>query len=377
VGNGEASTIDFSVVIAASAPVEDNVGLVHAVTVIQPTQTWTVIRGQDDFYAIAENLSSQFPDLPPFPDIAKQPFGDNINNNNDHLLPIVTARTHLQHWLESILMYPGARDSQVIRNFLTYAPNMIPPQYETVSWTIFTADGQVASPPASDQQQQQQQDCNPQTGVDNSSSNNSGYDDSNLDDMAMDDMFETGDGDYDDSEPAQHDDDSDDEDEYRASIRYKACDDSITEEDEMDLAHVIAGEVEMIDDVGSLAQSLGASHLGRSIMLQEENMGGRQQQQQHPHYSNQQQQHLHQQVLPPTTTGVQLGSRMSGSSTGSGGGGIGSAMKEATMSTQGGLGGTCFKPPKPESAPRLDAFKMIKVIGKGSFGKFIIYIFCT
>lgn len=106
-------------------------------------------------------------------------------------------------------------------------------------------------------------------------------------------------------------------------------------------------------------------------------MGGRQQQQQHPHYSNQQQQHLHQQVLPPTTTGVQLGSRMSGSSTGSGGGGIGSAMKEATMSTQGGLGGTCFKPPKPESAPRLDAFKMIKVIGKGSFGKFIIYIFCT
>jgi hypothetical protein len=367
VGNGEASTIDFSVVIAASAPVEDNVGLVHAVTVIQPTLTWTVIRGQDDFYMIAESLSSQFPDLPPFPDIAKQPF-DNINiNNNDHILPIVTARTHLQHWLESILMYPGARDSQVIRNFLTCAPNMIPPQYETVSWTIFTADGQVASPPASDQQQQQQQECNPQTGVDNSNSNNSDYDDGNVYDMNMEDMFEPGDADYDDSEPAQHD---DDEDEYRASIRYQACDDSITEEDEMDLAHVIAGEVEMIDDVGSLAQSLGASHLGRSIMLQEENMGGRQQDQQQQHH-NQHHQHQHQQVLPQTT-GVQLGSRTSGSSTGSGG--IGSAMKEAT--SQGGLGGTCFKPPKPESAPRLDAFKMIKVIGKGSFGKFI-YSFCT
>jgi hypothetical protein len=25
--------------------------------------------------------------------------------------------------------------------------------------------------------------------------------------------------------------------------------------------------------------------------------------------------------------------------------------------------------PKPQSAPRLDSFKMIKVIGKGSFGK--------
>merc|ERR1740117_2122988 len=41
-------------------------------------------------------------------------------------------------------------------------------------------------------------------------------------------------------------------------------------------------------------------------------------------------------------------------------------MKEAT---QGGLGGVCFKPPKPECAPCLEAFKMIKVIGKGSFGK--------
>jgi len=42
-------------------------------------------------------------------------------------------------------------------------------------------------------------------------------------------------------------------------------------------------------------------------------------------------------------------------------------MKEAT---QGGLGGVCFKPPKPECAPCLEAFKMIKVIGKGSFGEF-------
>ena len=366
-GNGDASTIDFSVVIAASAPVEDNVGLVHAVTVIQPTQTWTVIRGQDDFITIAESLSSQFPNLPSFPVIAKQPF-DNINiNNNDHILPIVTARTHLQHWLESILMYPGARDSQEIRHFLTFAPNQIPPQYETVSWTIFTADGQVASPPAPDQPQQPEQD---RTGVDNNSDYDDGNVDYDIDDMNMGDMFPGG-GDYDDSEPAEHDDEYDNEDEYRASIRYQECDDPITEEDEMDLAHVIAGEVEMIDDVGSLAQSLGASHLGRSIMLQEENMGGRQHQQQQLYNHQHQHQHQHQQVLPQTT-GVQLGSRTSGSSTGSGG--IGSAMKEAT--SQGGLDGTCFKPPKPESAPRLDAFKMVKVIGKGSFGKFI-YSFCT
>ena len=74
---------------------------------------------------------------------------------------------------------------------------------------------------------------------------------------------------------AKNDDDvdSDIDEEYRASERYKACDEDITAEDEMDLAQVYAGDVEMVDDVGSLAQSLGASHLGRSLMLQDEHMG--------------------------------------------------------------------------------------------------------
>lgn len=312
--SGEAST-DFSVVIAASAPVEGTAGLVHAVTVIQPAQTWTVIRGQDDFIAVADNLFSQIADLPGFPDAAKSGVAGDLNS-------IVNARTHLQHWLETILMYPGARDSPAISNFLTYAPNMIPPQYENVSWTIFTADGQVANPQAPPAE-------------------SGGYDDGNLDDMVMDEMFETGDGD----DVGQHDDDdSDGEEEYRASIRYKACDDPITEEDEMELANVIAGEVEMIDDVGSLAQSLGASHLGRSIMLQEESIG--------PGYFQHHQQ---------PQGGLQLGGALSGA----GSGGIGSVMKHATSQQI----GSSFHQVKPESPPRLDAFKMIKVIGKGSFGK--------
>ena len=335
---GDAS-IDFSVVIAASAPVED-AGLVHAVTVIQPAQTWTVIRGQDDFLRIAENLSSQIADLPAFPEVANQ---FHASTAADDLLPIVTARTHLQHWLETILMYPGARDSPCIRDFLTYAPNMIPPQYENVSWTIFTADGQVASPAPAPQ-------GNPQTGTGSSSTDSCGYDEGNLDDMVMDEMFETGDGD--DVGPVHHDDsDDENEDEYRASLRYQECKDTITEEDEMDLAHVIAGEVEMIDDVGSLAQSLGASHLGRSIMLQEETFGSNA----NRHAQQQQQQ----QVFPQA--GLQLGNSMSGASSG----GIGSAMKHATQQI-----GTSFNQVKPESAPRLDAFKMIKVIGKGSFGEY-------
>jgi len=315
------------VVIAASAPVDDS-GLVHAVTVIQPAQTWTVIRGQDDFLAVAENLSSQIMNLPAFPQAAKQ---FQATNAADDLLPIVTARTHLQHWLETILMYPGARDSDAIRNFLTYAPNMIPPQYENVSWTIFTADGQVATPvPAVEGHQPD-------------------YEDGNLDDMVMDEMFETGD----DVGPIQHDDyDSDDDEEYRASIRYKACEDEITAEDEMDLANVIAGEVEMVDDVGSLAQSLGASHLGRSHMLQEETIGINVRGEE----KHEQQQ---QQAIPQA--GLQLGNPLFGASSG----GIGSAMKHAPSQQI----GSSFNQVKPDSPPRLDAFKLIKVIGKGSFGK--------
>eukprot|EP00535_Pseudo-nitzschia_heimii_P011815 CAMPEP_0197198956 /NCGR_PEP_ID=MMETSP1423-20130617/33638_1 /TAXON_ID=476441 /ORGANISM="Pseudo-nitzschia heimii, Strain UNC1101" /LENGTH=663 /DNA_ID=CAMNT_0042652803 /DNA_START=80 /DNA_END=2071 /DNA_ORIENTATION=- len=326
---------DFSVVIAASAPVED-AGLVHAVTVIQPAQTWTVIRGQDDFLAVAQNLSSQIANLPAFPEAAKH-FHDS-NAACDDLLPIVTARTHLQHWLDTILMYPGARSSPAIRNFLTYAPNMIPPQYENVSWTIFTADGQVASPVQATQ-------GNPHSNNQTLTSTESGdYDDENLDDMVMDEMFETGD----DVGLIQHDDDDSDEyDEYRASVRYKACEDEITAEDEMDLAHVIAGEVEMVDDVGVLAQSLGASHLGRSHMLQEETIG------------NTTKIQAQQQRIPQA--GLQLGNPLSGASSG----GIGSAMRDATSQQIGGS----FNQVKPESPPRLDAFKMIKVIGKGSFGK--------
>ena len=310
--------MDFSVVIAASAPVDQG-GLVHAVTVVQPIQTWSVIRGQGDFTAVAESLSSCIPGLPPCPN--EVVIEGDINS-------IVNARNGLQQWLSTVLLYPEARNSAAMQNFLTYAINMIPPQYENVPWTIFTASGQVAAPAPAPQQ-------DPATP-------SSPVDDSNLDDMMMDEMF---DGDDDPVGPIQ--DESDDEEEYRASIRYAAIDEPVTEEDEMDIANALAGEFEMIDDVGSLAQSLGASHLGRSLLLQEENMTPYQQQIEH-------QQQLQQQ------TGVQLGAAISGAS----GGGIGSAMAHAPQITG-------FKKPVPESPPRLDAFKMIKVIGKGSFGTYL------
>lgn len=322
-----AAAVDFTVVIAASAPVEGG-GLVHAVTVVQPMQTWSVIRGQGDFAAVAENLSQTIPGLPPCPyEVA----------TTEDIQSIVHVRNGLQQWLSTVLLYPEARNSPTMQNFLTYALNMIPPQYEGVEWTIFTANGQVASPAPAPQEQQ------PEPVVDDSTSN--------LDDMMMDEMFDGGD---DVVGPLQ--DESDDEEEYRASERYAPLDEPITEEDEMDIANAIAGEFEMIDDVGSLAQSLGASHLGRSLLLQEEMMST-------PHDAQFHQQHeQHEQQPQPPQTGLRLGRAVSGGCSG----GIGSAMEHALNQPP----VNTLNRPVPDGPPRLDAFKMIKVIGKGSFGTF-------
>ena len=285
-------------------------------------QTWTVIRNQNDFSALAETLSSTVSDIPQCPAVGIV---------NEDVNTLVAARNQQQQWLNSVLMHPSARESAAIGKFLTADANFIPPHYENVPWTMFTANGQVAPPaPPPPPQDYASPQCTPQAAA---------YSSGNLDDMVMEDMFDNGD----DFAP-DHADDTDDEEEYRSSERYKPTDEPITEEDEMDIAQM-ADEVQMIADVGSLAQSLGASHLGRSLMLQEEMSGGSKKDP----------------VPQQARVGLQIGSAVSGAS----GGGLGVAMQNATP----GLGGS-FSQTKPESPPRLDAFKMVKVIGKGSFGKY-------
>jgi hypothetical protein len=318
---GDNHGADFTVMIVASGPVREG-GLVHAIAVTQPVQSWTVIRSQDDFRVVGDSLSQVLTGLPPCPITANIASGD-INS-------LLKARNDLQQWLTSILMYPGARESPAVRNFLTYAANMIPPQFEGVPWTTITPDGQVLDQVYSSQNQ----------------SAPANYATGNLDDMEMDDMFLTND----DVGLAPHEEsDEEDDDFVRPSLRYKPTDEPITEEDEIDMMQ-LAGEVEMIEDIGSLAQSMGASHLGRSLKLQAE-IGVKKEPQ-----SN------------ITQTGVRLGSALTGASSG----GIGGAMERACQ----GIGDS-FNAIKPESAPRLDSFKMVKVIGKGSFGKsFSVVVVC-
>jgi hypothetical protein len=314
---------ELTVTIVACGPCP-NVGanyLIYAVTVTQPVQCWTVIRSHDDFRSLGDALSSIFSLLPPCPLLSS-------SDATGDLAMIVKARNELQVWLADLLMYPGAHESLAVNNFLTLGANTLPAQYETVAWTQFNLHS-VPSPINSS----------------NLSSQNSGN--VNVDDMEMDDMFFADD----DNAPTAQD-DQDDLEEFipAASVRYKPTDEAVTDEEEMEILQ-LAGEVEMIEDIGSLAQSLGASHLGRSLQLQAEKK----------HVGNKNNSNrLLQPGLPQPQQGLNIGG--SGSQLTPVVGGIGSAMEHAAKNAH-------FNHKPPVSAPRLDSFKMIKVIGKGSFGK--------
>jgi len=104
------------------------------------------------------------------------------------------------------------------------------------------------------------------------SNNNHGH---GVDDheLHMDDMLEYGDVGPDDEEEEDddyEDDDYDDDAEFfSATERYQPTIEAVTQDDMMDLQNN-ADDIEMLEDVGSLAQSMGASHLGRSLQLQAE-----------------------------------------------------------------------------------------------------------
>ena len=288
----------------------------YAVNVIQPVLSWIVVRSHDDFCALGTALlAAGIAAVSPCPLL---PTGSAADINT-----VVHIRNEVQGWLSSTLMNPVVHESPAVSTFLTAGANTFPPQYGGVAWTQFSpalpslsqSPGSLIAP------------------------GSSSYDVGNVYDMEMDDMYVADD----ENAPVLQD----DQDEYEdfipaASVRYKPTDEAVTDEDEMEIMQS-AGEVELIDDIGSLAQSLGASHLGRSLRLQAE--------MKHP---------THLGVMSKPQQGLNIGG--SGAPPTPAMGGIGGAMAQAASSTH-------FNHKPPVSAPKLDSFKMIKVIGKGSFGR--------
>ena len=294
-------------------------GWVWAIMIVQPVQSWTVIRSDQEFRALAAAVGLDLPE--------------------ETCSDVRSTAAALQSWLARALVWGSSSSGSTaaaannnnstslvppLQEFLTTNANVMPPQYEGVEWTQFLQPEPAAATNNNNH---------------NSSSSSLSHQPTTtaVADMDMEDMFLAEDDDEQDV-PATNGLLDDDDLPAPAHERYRPTHEAVTDEDEMELA----GEVEMIDDIGSLAQSLGASHLGRSLPLQQ-----------------QLQQPSQQQPRPPQQEGLTLGGRPQSSNVV---GGIGSILEQQQQ--QGFLSSA-----KPTPPPRLDCFKMLKVIGKGSFGK--------
>ena len=355
---------DFTANIAASAVVDlvnpeaddgsTSPHVIHAVSVSQPMQSWNVIRDHVDFTTMDTALKNVAPGLPTCPclpsDVPTAADGS-IDVNF-----IVQARNAAQDWLAAALAVPTVRNSNIMRQFLCYGANIVPPQFEGVGWVNFNVD-------SSDHAQQHHAAPASYAAAVRGGNNN-------LDEMEMDEMFafenEHDNDDITNADSLEDDDNYDEglngeDDASYLQGRYEPTAEDPSQAEVMDFQKDIT-EVEMVEDVGSLAQSLGASHLGRSLNLQKEMMS----------YKKGQQLMHQQQAQQGITLGVNI---MNTDNIVGASGGIGSAMEKAVEQPQAqpephiqGLADSFYRT-SPISAPKLDSFRMVKVIGKGSFGK--------
>ena len=359
---------DLRVAISASGradlPSTDGSGvvvakLIHAITVSQPVQSWTVIRDHLDFITLGTALSTVIagipscPDAPNFAPLSSSPntnintnsrSGSNISSDSDsEVAHILKVKSAAQTWLTNVLLFPGARESPAVRQFLCYGANSVPTQYQGIQWFSSNEEPDIHAH-ASNAIQHDSHSHGANTNANHS-----------VDELEMDDMFGYDDGPGDD-EDDEEDDYDDDADFFSATERYQPTIEAVTKDDMMELSNN-ADDVEMIEDVGSLAQSMGASHLGRSLQLQASVA-----QSQVPQSKDQ---------FPGLNIGSE--SKFSDSSYRSGAplGGIGSAVEKAGIQQEAAINGLSdsFFQKAPISLPRLDSFKMIKVVGKGSFGE--------
>jgi len=290
--------------------------------------SWSVLRDHSDFSAFQVSLHSV--GAPPFP------CAPEVDSSSMDLLKskVTATRDVLQNWLDTILKDPYSGENPLIQQFLCFGANLYTAQQlEGINWVTFTDhsidEGFVVTSNV----------CEPKPRH------------SSLDEMEMDDMFDT----TDDVEEESEDDEDEDEGrfDYFGVNRYQPVEEAVTQEDAMELQRQV-NEIEMVEDVGCLAQSLGASHVGRSLQRQAElaNMS---------------------KDVPKSNCTSNPGVVVGGKGNETPGGGIGDLMMQAQPvknrnSKYDGLRDG-FSQASLMSPPSLESFKIIKVIGKGSFGK--------
>jgi len=365
----------FSVTLAASAlanlqePLtgETTPHIIHAVSVSQPVQSWTVLRDHVDFLALNVALGDAVSGLS---SCAECPASVTMQRNQQQVDAIVHARNAAQEWLSFVLMIPAARESHVLRQFLCYGANVVPPQFEGLAWINFPNAGEIAG--TFQAAERSTVVSHSATAAASHSVRPSGP---NLDEMEMDDMFALDDDPNHDNNGDVNSLESVNDAEYLQG-RYAPTEEPLTQSEIMEIQQDYK-QVEMVEDVGSLAQSMGASHLGRSLNLQKEMNSFKQQQikmaeqvQRMEHHRSHMPEGINLMALADNTT---IASNRTISSSP---GGIGGAMARAesiltskfTQAHVKGLGDS-FHRTATVSAPTLDSFNTIKVIGKGSFGK--------
>lgn len=344
----------------------------HVLYVSQENQNpWIVIRKHSDFSTFSNSLESlNIQRLPPFPkSLSLSP--SSSNNITDDLSDIAaSSRNALQEWLDVILTLQKSVSTStsstmagpLLQQFLCYGANLYSPeQVEGVQWVTFTNQEFFQISNNRGNNTSNNNNLNKVTGSGGNSARHP-----SIDEMDMDDMFDTSNYEHQDEDDESIGDDSEDEralKEYSAATRYQPFEEAISKEDAMEIQQQ-ADEAEMVEDVGSLAQSLGASYLGKSLQLQAEmNTMKRKMEGQKDGGECKRQGGLY-------NTGSEK--RMLGESTGSSGG-IGGAVELADAQTPlrkskaQATGDNLYQ--NPPVTPRLDSFKMIKVIGRGSFGK--------
>mmetsp|Transcript_15191 Transcript_15191/g.19711 ORF Transcript_15191/g.19711 Transcript_15191/m.19711 type:complete len:687 (-) Transcript_15191:416-2476(-) len=159
IGFGEMRTI--------SQQGEEQQHLLYVLSVQQQASAWTVYRRVATFQALTHHLSVMVPNLPPCPNIFMASYGSES---------VETLRIHLQHWMQQILSIPIVSQTPVMKNFLCAEANLPPPGVD-ITWTKCSSDDE--------------DDVDDDDLFHNAEGDEKHHDDNEFDDeMDMDDLFD-------------------------------------------------------------------------------------------------------------------------------------------------------------------------------------------